>query len=195
MGAGYLRLLDRLAPDALRVVDKMPGNFLCLGLIHAALPNARIIHVRRNPIDTCLSNYFQHFENAHAYSHDLGDLAHYYRQYVRLMVHWRSVLAQDTILEVPYEALVANQESWSRRMLAFIGLPWDARCLEFHRNTRTVITASKWQVRQQITSASVERWRRYERFVGPLQALLELDWGATSLIGQREASLGEERKA
>jgi tetratricopeptide (TPR) repeat protein len=172
LAAGYLQLLDQLSPDALRVVDKMPTNFLLLGLIHAALPRARIIHMRRNPIDTCLSIYFQHFEAANTYANDLGDLAHYAGEYRRLMLHWRTVLPADAMLEVPYEALVADPETWSRRMLEFVDLPWDPRCLDFHRTERTVITASKWQVRQKINSASVGRWRHYEPFIGPLKALL-----------------------
>jgi len=171
----YLRLLAQLSPDAARVIDKMPGNFLHLGLIHAALPNARIIHMRRNPIDTCLSIYFQHFEANHSYASDLQDLAHAYGEYLRVMQHWRSTLPEQTILDVPYEGLVEDQEGWSRKMLDFIALPWDSRCLAFERTERTVITASKWQVRQKISRASVERWRHYQRFVGPLRGLLPPD--------------------
>jgi tetratricopeptide (TPR) repeat protein len=171
----YLRLLGDLSHDALRVIDKMPTNFAFLGLIHAALPNARIIHMRRNPIDTCLSIYFQDFETAVSYANDLEDLAHYYTEYLRVMKHWRVVLPKATILDVPYEGLVSDQEVWSRRMLEFIGLPWDPRCLDFHETHRTVITASKWQVRQKITGASVLRWRNYEKFLGPLLRLTELD--------------------
>jgi tetratricopeptide (TPR) repeat protein len=173
LASEYLRLLKNLSADALRVVDKMPGNFLHLGLIHAALPHARIIHLRRNPIDTCLSIYFQHFETFHAYATDLEDLAHYYNEYLRLMKHWRSSLPASTIIDVPYEGLVGDQEAWSRKMLEFIGLPWDPRCIDFHRTDRTVITASKWQVRQKISRSSVNRWRNYQKFVGPLQGLAE----------------------
>jgi tetratricopeptide (TPR) repeat protein len=171
----YLRLLEGLSGDALRVIDKMPTNFAFLGLIHAALPNARIIHMRRNPIDTCLSIYFQDFETAVSYANDLEDLAHYYTEYLRMMKHWRLVLPEEAILDVSYEGLVNDQEAWSRRMLEFIGLPWDPRCLDFHETHRTVITASKWQVRQKITGASVLRWRNYEKFLGPLLRLAEFD--------------------
>jgi tetratricopeptide (TPR) repeat protein len=171
----YLRLLQGFSMDALRVVDKMPANFLSLGLIHASLPNARIIHMRRNPIDTCLSIYFQHFESGLSYANDLQDLAHYYSEYQRVMKHWRTTLPDNSILDVPYEDLVEGQEAWSRKMLAFIGLPWDPRCLDFHLTDRTVITASKWQVRQKISKSSVGRWRNYEKFVGPLLKLMELD--------------------
>jgi tetratricopeptide (TPR) repeat protein len=173
----YLRLLQDLSPGALRVVDKMPANVLFLGVIHAALPEARIIHMQRNPIDTCLSMYFQHFETPHPYAHDLQDLAYYYREILRLMEHWRSTLPPGAILDVPYEGIVADHEAWSRTMLEFIGLPWHPQCLDFHLTGRTVMTASKWQVRQRISNASVERWRNYRKFVGPL---LTLDAGANA---------------
>jgi hypothetical protein len=181
--ADYLRELDELSPAALRVVDKMPANFLSLGVIHEALPNARILHLRRNPLDTCLSIYFQHFRAAHSragnpayagdltYASDLDDIAHYYVEYLRLMAHWRRVLPEHAMLDVPYEALVGDQETWSRRMLAFIGIPWDPRCLDFHETHRSVMSASKWQVRQKMSRASIERWRNYEKFVGSLRAL------------------------
>jgi tetratricopeptide (TPR) repeat protein len=174
LGNRYLQHLQQLSADAQRVVDKLPTNFLFLGLIHAALPGARIIHLRRHPIDTCLSIYFQHFEAANTYSNDLGDLAHYYGEYRRLMAHWRSVLPREVILEVPYEGLVADLPTWAGRMLEFIGVPWDARCLDFDRTVRPVVTASKWQVRQKLFASSVGRWRHYERFVTPLMSLLEL---------------------
>jgi len=170
----YLRLLGELSPGALRVVDKMPGNFLRLGLIHAALPNARIVHMRRNPMDTCLSIYFQDFAAAHSYANDLEDLACTYSEYWRLMKHWQSTLPRQVLLDVSYEGLVTDQEGWSRKMLEFIGLPWDSRCLDFQQTDRTVITASKWQVRQKISNSSVARWRNYEKFIAPLLSLTEL---------------------
>lgn len=171
LAADYLDRLSALSGGARRVVDKMPANFLYVGLIHAALPNARIIHMRRHPADTCLSIYFQNFFNIGAYANDLDDLAHYYGQYLRIMAHWRSVLDADALLEVPYEALITDQEAWTRRMLNFAGLPWDAKCLDFHATNRVVITASKWQVRQKIHSASAGRWRHYEKYLGPLRGL------------------------
>jgi len=172
---GYLRLIDGLAPQAQRVVDKMPQNFLHLGLIHAAFPRAHIVHMRRNPIDTCLSIYFQHFKSAHAYSHDRDDLVHYYRQYARLMQHWRRTLPAGVLLEISYEDLVAAPEAGARRLLEFVGLPWDPVCLDFHRASRRVMTASKWQVRQKINTQSVARWRNYEQHLGPLASLLAAD--------------------
>jgi tetratricopeptide (TPR) repeat protein len=171
----YLHLLETLEPGAQRVIDKMPGNFMFLGWIRAALPHARIIHMRRDPIDTCLSIYFQHFETAPAYTNDLEDLAHYYTEYSRLMTHWRTILPAGAMLEVPYEELVADQEGWSRRLLEFIGLPWDARCIDFHRTARTIVTASKWQVRQKISKTSVGRWHSYADFIGPLHRLASLE--------------------
>ena len=169
----YLRLLEELAPEAQRVVDKMPGNFLYLGLIHAAFPQARIIHLQRDPVDTCLSIYFQRFETPHPYANDLADLAHAYRLYRYAMAQWEAILPQGTILHLPYESLVGDQEEWTRKLLDFVGLPWDARCLDFHLHQRKVGTASNWQVRQKMNKSSVERWRRYEKHIGPLLALRE----------------------
>ncbi len=172
LGRTYLEGLEAQAPDAARVVDKLPVNFKNLGLIHAALPGARFIHLERNPLDTCLSIYFQGFSAAHSYATDFGDLAHYYHEYRRLMAHWRAVLPLQTLLEVRYEDLVDDPEGWSRRMLTHVGLPWDPRCLEFHRTDRPVLTASNWQVRQPMNRSSVGRWRRYERFMGSLREAL-----------------------
>jgi tetratricopeptide (TPR) repeat protein len=170
---GYLDILTGFSGTARRVIDKNPSNFLYAGLIHAAFPKARIIHMRRHPIDTCLSIYCQHFFNMGAYANDLNDLAHYHDEYVRITDHWRSVLPATALLEVPYEALIEDQEGWTRRMLDFIALPWDAKCLDFHRTDRVVVTASKWQVRQKIHAASVGRWRNYQRFLGPLLRLAD----------------------
>jgi len=168
----YLAQAPAQAGTALRVTDKMPANFLYAGLIHAALPRARIIHMRRHPLDTCLSVYFQNFFSVSPYANDLGSLAHYYGQYLRLMAHWRRILPAAALLEVCYEELVADAEHWTRRMLDFIGLPWDPQCLEFHRTDRVVITASRWQVRQRINAGSVGRWRNYENYIAPLRHLV-----------------------
>jgi hypothetical protein len=173
MAAAYLDQLALLSDGAPRVVDKMPANFMYAGLIHAAFPRARIIHMRRHPLDTCLSIYFQNFFNIGAYANDLNDLAHYYSEYVRVTHHWQAVLPAATLLEVPYEALIADQESWTRRILDFAGLPWDPKCLDFHHTDRSVITASRWQVRQKINAASAGRWRNYEKYVSPLQHLIQ----------------------
>jgi hypothetical protein len=156
------------------VVDKMPANFLYAGLIHAVLPRARIIHMQRHPIDTCLSIYFQNFPNMGPYANDLDNLAFYYEEYLRITAHWRTVLPAATLLEVPYEGLLEDQEGWTRRLLDFVGLPWDPRCLDFHRTERVVVTASKWQVRQKMNSSSAGRFKNYEKFLGPLQRLAEI---------------------
>jgi hypothetical protein len=123
-------------------------------------------------VDTCLSIYFQHFRNAPPYADDLADLAHFYGEYRRIMDHWRATLPEDAMLDVPYEGLVVDQEAWSRRMLQFIGVSWDPRCLEFHRTSRSVTTASKWQVRQKMQRSSLQRWKNYEPFIAPLLTLL-----------------------
>jgi hypothetical protein len=167
----YLRILDRASANALRVVDKAPLNSDFLGLIYSVFPNARVIYMQRDPIDTCLSCYFQQFLTGYNFTFDLSDLAHYYREHQRIMAHWRSVLPPGFILDVPYEELVVDQETWSRKMLDFIGLEWDTQCLEFHTNKRQVTTASAWQVRQKIYTNSMARWRNYEKYIGPLKSL------------------------
>jgi tetratricopeptide (TPR) repeat protein len=174
MATDYLDRLAKLSGEALRVVDKMPPNFMNLGLIHAVFPHAKIIHMRRHPLDTCLSIYFQYFLNTHPYANDLDNLLHYYREYARIMDHWRRTLPGTALLEVPYESLTSDQEPWSRRLVDFVGLPWDPKCLEFHQTDRVVITASKWQVRQKIHTASSGRWKNYQRFVAPLMPLADL---------------------
>jgi hypothetical protein len=168
----YLARLTSQAGAARRVTDKMPANFLYVGLIRSIFPRARFIHLRRHPLDTCLSIYFQNFFNLVTYGRDLGSLAHYYGEYVRITDHWRQVLPPEALLEVPYEGLVHDQEGWTRRMLEFVGLPWDARCLDFQDTDRAVITASRWQVRQRITTSSVGRWRRYAKHLAPLAHLV-----------------------
>jgi tetratricopeptide (TPR) repeat protein len=167
----YLGVLALHGADALRVVDK--SNFNCdyIGLLHSVFPKARIIYVRRDPVDTCLSVYFQNFSPTMRFSMDLSDLAHYYRQHERLMKHWTTALPAGTLLEVPYEDLVADQVAWTHRILDFLELEWNDRCLSFDKTERSVNTASAWQVRQKIYGRSVQRWRHYERFIGPLKGL------------------------
>jgi tetratricopeptide (TPR) repeat protein len=171
LAEGYLRTLDGLSSSALRVVDKSTFNSDHLGLIHSVLPNARMIYVQRDPIDTCLSCYFTQLSSAQNFTWDLADLAHYYREHRRLVGHWRSVLPAGTLLVVPYAELVDDQERWTRKILDFVGLEWDERCLDFHTAERPVLTASFWQVRQKMYTRSVGRWRRYEKYIGPLRDL------------------------
>jgi len=160
--------LQRCAPDARRITDKMPANFLALGLIHLMLPNAKIIHVRRNPADTCLSCFTTLFNHGQPHTYDLAELGRYYVDYTRLMEHWRKVLPDGAFLEVQYEDIVADQEMQARRLIEYCGLGWNDACIDFHRNLRAVHTASMAQVRQPIYRSSVERWRPYEKFLGPL---------------------------
>ena len=167
----YLRLLERRAGEGVRVIDKTPVNSDFIGTIYSALPKARFIYMERDPIDTCLSCYFQNFAASMSYCMDLSDLAHYHKAHRRLIKHWQSVLPPESLLVVPYEGLVSDQEGWTRKMIAFLGLEWDARCLSFHENQRPVNTASTWQVRQRIYAQSVGRWQAYKKFVGPLKAL------------------------
>jgi tetratricopeptide (TPR) repeat protein len=171
LAEAYLRTLVAKSGDALRIVDKAPVNSDYLGVIHSVFPNARIIYMQRDPIDTCLSCYFQKFVLSLNFTMDLSDLADYYRQHRRLMTHWRAVLPRGTMLDVPYEELVADQEGWTRKILDFLDLEWDERVLSFHETKREVATASFWQVRQKIFKSSVQRWRNYEKFIGPLRDL------------------------
>ncbi len=162
-------------PDnpAARQIDKTPVNFLYLGIIAAALPNARIIHLRRNPMDVCYAMYKTLFRMAYPFSYDLGDLARYWVAYDRLMKHWAQVIPQQQLLEIDYEALVADQEGVSRRLIDFVGVPWQDECLAFERNPEPSLTASAAQVRQPIYASSVALWRRYEIELAPLRAALE----------------------
>jgi tetratricopeptide (TPR) repeat protein len=173
LAEGYLQTLARHSNDASRVIDKTPLNASYLGLIHSVFPRARIIYMRRDPIDTCLSCYFQPLSASLSFTLDLSDLAHHYSVHQRLMEHWRAVLPPEALLDVPYAQLVADQEGWTRKILDFVGLEWDPRCLDFHATERSVATASYWQVRQRIYNDSVQRWRHYKKFIGPLLELKE----------------------
>jgi tetratricopeptide (TPR) repeat protein len=168
----YRALLHRRAPGAERVTDKMPFNFLWIGLALVVFPRARVIHCRRNPIDTCLSIYLQHYTSLPDYASDRSDLVFCYRQYQRLMAHWREVLRGDRFLEVDYEELVADSEAGARQLIGFCGLEWEDSCLRPERNERRILTASSWQARQPIYRTSIERWRRYEPWLGELRELL-----------------------
>ena len=153
------------------VTDKLPGNYLHLGLISLLFPSARIIHCSRNPIDTCLSCFFQDFSGDLSFTYKLEHLAHYYKEYQRLMEHWYKVL-NIPVLTVKYEELIDNQECESRKIVEFCNLDWEPRCLEFDKTKRFVRTASYDQVRRPIYKSSVNRWKNYEAYVGPLKGLL-----------------------
>jgi len=167
LGAQIDGVYANLAPDAARFTDKMPSNMVRLAFVALALPDAHIIHCKRDPIDTCLSCFFQDFDRRQAFSYDLIDLGRYYRAYERLIAHWRKVLPRP-ILDVTYENLTANPEQECRRILTHCGLEWEDQCLAFHEAKRSVSTASVWQVRQPIYRSSVQKWRRYEAHLGPL---------------------------
>jgi tetratricopeptide (TPR) repeat protein len=168
IGQSYLAGLPALADGKVRIVDKMPGNFLNLGLIRLIFPNARIIHTMRDPVDTCLSCYSKLFASGQLFSYELGELGRLYRRYRDLMAHWRSVVPPGAILDVSYEDVVDDLEGQARRLIAYCGLPWDDRCLSFHRNSRPVKTASTVQVRQPLFRSSLQRWRKYEAGLAPL---------------------------
>ncbi len=162
----YVALLRQLGPGARRVTDKALFNFERIGLIRSALPGVRIIHCRREPVDTCLSIYFTNYKGRQSWTKD--DVLFQYRQYERLMDHWRATLSPDRFIEVRYADVVGDREGQSRRLIDFCGLAWDDACLAPERNTRVVKTASVWQARQPTYTRSLERWRRYEPWLGAL---------------------------
>ena len=168
IGQDYMERVWHLAPDAHFITDKMPGNFRSLGLIHLMLPNAKIIHATRDAMDNCFSCYALKFNKGHNYSYDQGALGRYYLRYRRMMEHWHSVLPEGQILDLRYEDNVADLEGETRRLLAYLGLPWDPACLKFYENRRAVRTASLNQVRQPIYTSSVARWKHFEKHLGPL---------------------------
>lgn len=172
--AAYLNALRRVHPDASLVTDKRPDNFLHIGLIKRLFPEARIVHTVRNPLDNILSLYFLHLNPRMAYAQDLSDAAHWYRQYRRLMAHWRS-LYPDDIYDLDYDALVANPRRRIEALLAFCGLPWRDSCLSFHEADNAVRTASAGQVREPLYRRSSGRWRHYERHLGGLVEALRDD--------------------
>ena len=169
IGAAYAAALRAIAPGALRVTDKMPANFRYAGFIHLALPNARMIHVRRDPIDTCFSCFTQHFRSEGlAWTYDLGEIGRYYRGYFELMEHWRRTLPNGAILEVQYEDLVDDFETQARRIVAYCGLTWNDTCLTFHQTKRAVKTASVAQVRRPLYRSSIGYSRPFVPYLSPL---------------------------
>ena len=163
----YQNELTGISADALRVTDKMPFNFVHLGLIAALCPDARIIHCRRDPLDTCTSCHFTTFNQHLQFASDLRVLGRYYLDYRRLMDHWKAVLTVP-MLEVDYERLVTDTEPMVRRLVEFCGVAWEPACGEFHRTERGIRTPSRWQVRQPIYRHAVGRWRNYEKHLAPL---------------------------
>jgi tetratricopeptide (TPR) repeat protein len=189
--ASYPELLERLSPDRLKqfgeeylertrvhrklnrplFIDKLPANFLHLGLIHLILPNAKIIDARRNPLACGFANFKQHFTRGQEWSYDLTEIGRYYRDYAELMAHFDPVLP-GRIHRVMYEELVADTEGETRRLLEYCSLPFDPACLRFYENDRPVLTASAQQVRRPIFRDAVEQWRNYKPWLGPLKTAL-----------------------
>ena len=175
LGMSYVDRIRARAPAAARIVNKMPANFASIGLIHLVLPNARIIHTSRDPVDTCLSCFSLLFAGGHPYSYDLAELGRYYRGYHRLMQHWRAVLPAGVMLEVRYEDVVTDLSGQARAMVRHCGLKWEESCLAFHKTRRPIQTASMCQVRQPIYRTSVGRRHRYQDLLEPLLHALDLD--------------------
>lgn len=169
VGSDYVDRIRRHSKEAKYITDKMPHHFLYVGLIKAILPNAKVIHCMRNPMDNCLSIFKNYFSGAgaHKYAYDMSELGRYYNLYLELMEHWRSTLP-DFMFEIRYEELVSNQERETRRLLEFCGLPWEEACLSFHKTKRKVATGSSSQVRRPMYKDSVQLWKRYERQLEPL---------------------------
>ena len=186
LGQAYLDALPAAPGGETRIVDKTLLNFRHLGLIHLCLPNAIIIHCRRDPRDACFSCFATRFGDGQDYAYELTELGRYWRAYDELMAHWRAALPPGRMLEVPYEAVIQDVEAWSRRLVAHCGLEWDDACLRFYESQRDVRTASFAQVRQPIYASSVGRWRRFEHHLGPLVEALGEPWKTETPSGALE---------
>ncbi len=172
MGADYVKMIRGIDATAKFITDKMPENFLRLGMIRLILPNARIIHLQRDPLDTCLSIFSKHFTGNIPYAYDLDSLAGYYRSYEALMVHWRNVIP-DACLDIAYEAIAEHPSAEITRLLDFCGLPFHEDCLNFHQTQRTVQTASAAQVRKPVYTSSIGRWRHFQSMMEPLRRAID----------------------
>jgi hypothetical protein len=168
IGHQYLENIKKLNPDAKRIVDKMPDNYHYAGLIAKILPGAHIINTNRNPLDSCFSSYTRLFIHTLQYAYDLGEIGRYYNRYQNLMDHWHHVLPKNRLLDVNYEDVVADLEQEARKLIDFVGLDWQEDCLDFYKNKSRVNTASAAQVRQPIYKSSIEKWRPFEKHLGPL---------------------------
>ena len=176
VGRDYIEQTERLTRGAARFTDKMPLNFFYASLIQRALPHARIVVLRRDAMDSCLSNFRQLFSTGFSYYNyalDIEDTGAYYRAFDKLIAHWKAELPAENFSEIRYEDIVRDQENQTRRLLDFCGLEWDERCLSFHENTAPVSTASSVQVRQPLYSGSIGRWKRYGNRLDALRRTLE----------------------
>jgi len=168
----YLAHLQRLSANAKRVTDKMPQNFIIIGLIHALFPNAKIIHVKRNPMDTCLSCYTKLFSKGQDFSYDLNELGQYYNYYEAIINHWRQILPLNAWFEVNYENIIDDIETEAKKLIAYCNLHWDPACLAYYESKRNVRTASFMQVRKPIYTSSINRWKNYVNELAPLINIL-----------------------
>lgn len=172
LGEKYVKGLQERQPSAKHITDKMPGNYQMIGLIHLILPNAKIIHVNRSPMDTCVSCFSRLFRTNQYQSYDLYEQGLFYRAYHKIVKHWREVLPDGAFYDLQYEQLVNDTDTESRKLIEFCGLEWNEACLEFYKSKRSVKTASITQVRQPIYKSSMQRWRRYEKYLTPLKEAL-----------------------
>lgn len=172
LGQGYLESTRRYRTDMPHFIDKMPNNFSSIGFLHLILPHARVINARRHPLDSCLGCYKQLFFKGQSWTYDLFEIGQYYLQYQRIMDHWHEVLP-GKVLDVHYEQLVMDQETQTRRILQYLGLPWEDQCLRFYETERAVNTASSEQVRQPIYTKALNFWRNYESQLGELIEILD----------------------
>ena len=168
LGKDYIKRMRRHNSTALHITDKMPTNYLALGLIHLMLPNAKIIHVVRNPVDTCLSCFTRLFNRHQFATYDLAELGEHYMNYYRLMEHWRKVLPLGSFIDIRYEDIIEDIEGQARYLINYLDIDWEQACLDFYQNERRIRTASVIQVRQPIYSSSVGRWRHYKKYLQPL---------------------------
>lgn len=194
LSENYLAELQNDREEALRVTDKMPENYLHLGIIHTLFPNAKVIHMIRNPLDTCLSCYFQAFTHVD-WSYQVKLITERYKMYQKTIAYWKSVLPAGTILDVEYQDLIENSEPAARKVLKYIGLDWDPACLDFHEKESTVQTASVWQVRQPIYKSSVNRWERYGVHIAPFAEELADFLSDEDLNSLKEQGINVKKKS
>jgi tetratricopeptide (TPR) repeat protein len=172
LGERYLADLKKLGPKAKRITDKLPHNYAMLGLIHTSFPKAKIIHVKRSPADNCLSIFTTAYQRPPVFAHDRDNIVFAYKQYQRIIAHWREVLPPENFMEIQYEDLIADRDNLTRKLIEFSGLPWNDACLHHEKNERAVRTPSLWQVRQPIYTTSIARWKRFEPWIPEFTALL-----------------------
>lgn len=180
IGNSYLKQIVPTAEGRKRITDKLLTNYFFVGLINIIFPNARIVHTMRNPVDTCLSAYTKLFKDDMPHSYEFGELGRYYLEYRGLMDHWRQVLPQGAMMDIRYEEVVADVEGNARKLTEFVGLDWDPACIDFHKSSRPVKTASVAQVRKPVYSGSVERWRKYGPGLQPLLDALKYEDGSVA---------------